>query len=337
MTTPIARLPEGPAGSAISYRRYRGLEDIEGMGPANARLRAHAGILEPIDLDAMRHRYTHLVNSDALVDCLVVERDGHTVGYGRVEWHDLVVGDRVYDTAVVVEPDAWGHGIAGALVDWGERRSHEIAVANPTDRPTWFSNFSFGGDTELEGALLDRGYVPVRLEAEMLRPDLENLPEVRVPDGYVLRRPTKTELQAVFAMSVLAFSEHWGQYEASEQTFEEWVDDPRFRLDYQVVAWKGDEPVAYVSNVIEAQDDGSRMGLLNGVATHPGHRRTGLARACIAESLRLIRDEGATSAFLGVDTDNHNRALDLYQSCGFEVASSSTAYRKPFGSIRDDR
>ena len=41
-------------------------------------------------------------------------------------------------------------------------------------------------------------------------------------------------------------------------------------------------------------------------------------------------DEGATSAYLGVDTDNHNRATALYESCGFRMASQSTAYRKPF-------
>lgn len=337
MTASMARLPEGPAGSTITYRRYRGLEDVDGMGPANARLRAHVGILEPIDLDAMRHHYTHLVNSDPLVDCLIVERDGSTVGYGRVEWHDLVDGDRLYDTTVLVAPDAWGHDVAGALIDWGERRSWELAAANPTERRTWHSNFAFGDDREVEAALLERDYVPTRLEVEMLRPDLDDLPEVQLPDGYVLRAPTDAELPAVFAMGVLAFSEHWGEWDASEHTFEEWAEDPRFRTDYQVVAWKGDEPAAYVSNVIETQDDGTVMGLLNGVCTHPGHRRLGLARACIAESLRLLRNEGATAAFLGVDTANHNRALDLYESCGFEVASRSTAYRKPFAPIEDNR
>jgi GNAT superfamily N-acetyltransferase len=229
-----------------------------------------------------------------------------------------------------VQPDAWGHGIAAALVDWGERRSRELAADNPTDRRTWFSNFSFGADKEVEGALLNRGYVPVRLEAEMLRPDLDDLPDFPVREGYVLRVPTEAELPAVFEMSVQAFAEHWGQYEADEQRFDEWADDPRFRRDLQVVAWKGDEPAALVSNVLETLDDGSVRGLLNGVCTHPGHRRLGLARACIAESLRLLRDEGATSAFLGVDTGNHNHALDLYQSCGFEVVSSGTSYRRPF-------
>ena len=152
----------------------------------------------------------------------------------------------------------------------------------------------------------------------MLRPDLENLPEYPVAEGYALRVPTEAELPAVFEMTVQAFAEHWGQSEAGEQRLDEWIESPSFRLDQVVIAWKGDEPVAMV------------RGLLNGVCTHPGHRRLGLARACIAESLRLLRDEGATSAFLGVDTGNHNHALDLYQSCGFEVVSSGTSYRRPF-------
>ena len=34
-------------------------------------------------------------------------------------------------------------------------------------------------------------------------------------------------------------------------------------------------------------------------------------------------------ASLGVDATNPNQALHLYESCGFRVVSSSTAYRKP--------
>ena len=170
----------------------------------------------------------------------------------------------------------------------------------------------------------------VRWGAEMLRPDLETIPDAPLADGYEIRSPTPDELRAVFAMAVEAFAEHWGQYEAAEQSFEEWFEDPRFRRDLAVVAWKGDEPASLVTNILETRPDGSSGGLLDGVCTHPRHRRLGLARACIAESLRRLRDAGATSAYLGVDTDNQNRAYALYESCGFHVATSSTDYRKPF-------
>ena len=307
------------------------------MGAANARLRSHVGVLDPIDIDAMRHRYTHLVNSNPLEDCLVVERDGTTVGYARVEWHDLVDGDRIYDHTVVVEPDAWGAGIAAALIDWSEGRSVEIAAANPTARRTWLANYAFGGDVEVESALQGRGYAAVRWDAEMLRPDLEDIPVVGLADGYHLRHPTPDELPRVFDMAVAAFAEHWGQHEADEQRIEEWVDDPRFRIDLAVVAWRGDEPAALVMNFLEHAAQRVRSGLLEDVCTHPDHRRLGLARACIAESLRRLRDAGATSAYLGVDTDNHNRAYALYESCGFNVATSGTSYRKPLPSIEDDQ
>ena len=85
-----------------------------------------------------------------------------------------------------------------------------------------------------------------------------------------------------------------------------------------------------MSNVLETLDDGSVRGLLERRVHAPGSPPARPRAGCIAESLRLLRDEGATSAFLGVDTGNHNRAIDLYQSCGFEVVSSGTPYRRPF-------
>ena len=331
MTTTLTPPPVAPAGAGLRFRLYRGIDEIPGMAAANARLRTSVGQLEPIDVAAMGHRYTHLVNSDPLTDCLVVERDGVTAGYARVEWHDLVDGDRIHDATIVVEPAARGLGIAAAMLDWCERRLGDIAAAGRTDRTCWLSTFVFKGDVELETALASGGYAAVRWDAEMLRPDLRDLPEVAVANGYEIRTPTEAELRAVFDMLVTAFAEHWGEAVAEEQQFEDWVEDPRFRRDLVVVAWAGgDRPAAAVLNLLETSRDGSLRGLLDGVATHPDHRRRGLARACIAESLRRLRDEGATSAYLGVDTDNHNRALALYESCGFRVASGSTTYRKPF-------
>ena len=78
-----------------------------------------------------------------------------------------------------------------ALIDWCERRGREIARRQP-DRPPDLASaqFAFGGDTELEGALAGRGYTAVRWDAEMLRPDLEDIPEVparrglRAPDAH---------------------------------------------------------------------------------------------------------------------------------------------------------
>ncbi len=334
-TTRTFSPPAAPAASGATFRRWRGIEDIDAMAAANARLRAHIGLLEPIDVAAMRHRYTHLVNSDPAVDCILVERDGAVRGYARVEWHDLNDGDRIYDATTVLEPAAWDLGIVEALLAWAEGRSAELAREHPTDRRSHLANEAFEGDVSLERALLAAGYEAVRWDAEMLRPNLEDLPEVVLPAGYALRAPEPAELPGVHAMMVQAFAEHWGEYEATDHRLDEWIDDPRFRRDLVVVAWRGDEPAAAVCNIVETRPDGSLRGLLDAVCTHPGHRRLGLARAAIARSLALLRAEGVTSAYLGVDTDNQNRALALYESCGFRKHSGSTAYRKPVPANED--
>ena len=57
----------------------------------------------------------------------------------------------------------------------------------------------------------------------------------------------------------------------------------------------------------------------------------------MAQSLRLLREAGATSAWLGVDTDNPNMALGLYESCGFHVVTRSATCRKPFEHLENHR
>jgi ribosomal protein S18 acetylase RimI-like enzyme len=57
----------------------------------------------------------------------------------------------------------------------------------------------------------------------------------------------------------------------------------------------------------------------------------------MAETLRLLHEAGATSAWLGVDTDNPNMALGLYESCGFHVVTRSATCRKPFEHLENHR
>jgi ribosomal protein S18 acetylase RimI-like enzyme len=163
----------------------------------------------------------------------------------------------------------------------------------------------------------------------MLRPDLEAIADVPLADGYVLRSPEADELGVVFDMATLAFREHWGEVQAGDQRLEPWAGDPRFRRDLVVVAWRSTEPAALASCVLGPGPDGTVRGLLDSVATHPAHRRRGLARASITEALRRLRAAGASSAYLGVDQENHNRAVQLYEQCGFKIASSTTTWRRP--------
>ncbi|HEY5436687.1 MAG TPA: hypothetical protein VIK13_15770, partial [Candidatus Limnocylindrales bacterium] len=162
--------------TGISCRPYHGPQDLAGMTDAEARLRARLGLMRGINIAAMEHQFAHLVNCEPETDCLVAERDGVTAGYALVEWHDLAEGDRIYEITTVVEPAAWGLDTADALLAWGEARLEVIARTHPRDRRCWYAAYAYGADEESIPALQGRGYEAVRWDAEMLRPDLANLP-----------------------------------------------------------------------------------------------------------------------------------------------------------------
>jgi ribosomal protein S18 acetylase RimI-like enzyme len=334
MTTETAAPLPAPAAdtaAGVTYRLYRGLEELDGMAAANHRLRRHVGLLEPIDLESMTHRYTHLVNSNPLTDCVIAEHDGRTVGYCRVEWHNLTDGDRILDLTALVEPATWGLGVTDAFIAWGEARLAQIAPGIPGERRSWFATYVFDGDDELRDALERHGYVPVRWDAEMLRETMDDLPAIPpLPDGYAIRPMPLESAPAVGGMLIEAFREHWGEHEDGDDEIADWLENPRFDAGLVSVVWHGDEPAAVVSAQVQDHSDGSSIGYVDAVATHPAHRRLGLARAALADNLHRLAARGQTRAYLGVDTDNHNRAFALYETAGFRKVSGSTSYRKPF-------
>ena len=59
-------------------------------------------------------------------------------------------------------------------------------------------------------------------------------------------------------------------------------------------------------------------GYLQRIAVHPDHRRRGVGRALVADSLRWLWRHGARRSFVNTQFDN-DTALALYRSCGFEL------------------
>jgi ribosomal protein S18 acetylase RimI-like enzyme len=150
-------------------------------------------------------------------------------------------------------------------------------------------------------------------------------------DGLEVR-PVARDLAAmrqVFDADVEAFLDHFGGRAGSDERFLAFVEDPETDPGLWVVAYDGDEVAGAVLNGVHVDADGHRSGRLDSIFTRRPWRQRGLARALIARSLDRLREAGLDSASLGVDTANPSGAHRLYASCGFEVASKATAYRKP--------
>lgn len=301
---------------------------------------AHAANGDPERLTVARidNDYAHLPNSDLPHDCALVELGGHAVAYGRTFWVDRNSGERTYEGRIFVDPAATGRGVEATLLDWQLPHLGELAAAHPTgsgDVPTILVAYALGRDHASRGLLERAGFVEVRRSATLVRPDLEAILDLPLPDGFDLRPIDPTDRvmhRRVFDADIAAFADHWGDSpsDASESNFEAFVGDPLFRPDLWRVAFRGDEVAGQILNFLEpAHEDGTVIGWTESISVQRRFRRRGLARALLAESLRAVREAGADRAALSVDTGNVRRALDLYESMGFRIVSEVVEYHRP--------
>jgi GNAT superfamily N-acetyltransferase len=154
-----------------------------------------------------------------------------------------------------------------------------------------------------------------------------------LPAGIDLRPITPDLVRQVWLADVDAFSDHWGGFDPSDAHLASWLAHPSTDIGLWVAAFDGDEVAAGIINAIDAAENetlGIRRGWLASVFTRRAWRRRGLATALIARSLIVLREHGMTTAALGVDADNQNGALGIYEHMGFEVDERSTAWRRPF-------
>jgi mycothiol synthase len=166
----------------------------------------------------------------------------------------------------------------------------------------------------------------------MVRPDLENIPELPLPMGVEVRPVIPEHYRLIWEASNEAFRDHWGYIPDPWEEFERLVNDPDHDPSLWRVAWQGDQVVGMVLSFIDKDQNeiyGRRRGYTENICVRRLWRKQGVAKALIALSLRAIKERGMTEAGLGVDAENTSGALHLYQSMGYRVEKKSTIYRKP--------
>jgi ribosomal protein S18 acetylase RimI-like enzyme len=176
------------------------------------------------------------------------------------------------------------------------------------------------------------GYAAVRYGFEMARSLDEPVPDLPLPADVTVRHVAPEQYCQVYAAMNEAFRDHWGHSEATEQDYQRWINSPHFQPHLWQVGWAGDEVVGMVLNFIDREYN-EKLKHLRGwtdpICVRRPWRKQGLAKALIARSLRLLKDHGMIEAGLGVDADNPNGALRLYQSMGFHQTMRFLTYEKP--------
>ena len=324
----------------LDLRPTTGVADVPEMLRVNTAANETDGVDERTSEAALISWLTHPSPVfDPALDVIVAQVAGEVVGYGWTSWFDTNDGtSRDYVTRGYVHPGWRRRGVGSAILEHNEARLREVAASHETERPRLLGTFA---DERRPGALAlvtGHGYEPVRYFFNMLRPTLEEVEVPPLPDGLGLRPVNdRAGYRRLFDADVEAFRDHWGGFDASDESFQEWLDYPEFDPSLFVIAWDGDEIAGAVANAIyehENEQLARKRGLLESVFVRRPWRRRGLASALVARSLVLLRERGMTSAWLGVDADNPTGALGVYERAGFAVHSRARAYRKQMEPIR---
>lgn len=283
---------------------------------------------EYITVEGMAAQYEHLQRCDPDRDLVVAEdADGSLVGYARTMWDDLAEGFRQYWLVVNVDPAVTGLEVA--LLDWVERRALEVAdMHDVADRRL---GADADDESERQALLVERAFAPQEIYATMVRPDLDGIPDLALPDGVDIRPVEPAHLRAIWESDAEAFRDHRGYVEQSEQDWEKFRADAQVDTSLWQVAWSGDIVVGQVRtryNADESGRSGRRRGWTEDISTRRSWRKQGIASALIAASLRQLRSLGFDEAALGVDTDNPNRALRVYEALGYKTVRRGAVYRR---------
>jgi len=291
------------------------------------------GVDQPVSLEEFANVYRHLQRCDPATDVVIAEIGGEMAAYGRVQWWEEYTGARRYQPFCFVAPQTRGRGLGTAMLAHGEARLREIAAGHPSGEKTFEVQHN---DREARAAALyaAAGYTPALHGADMVRPDLENLPEVPLPAGLVVHPPRPDEVRRVWEAEVEAFQDHLGAAPPGEEAYREFLEDPFHDPSLWCVAWDGDEVAGQVRNFINApanEATGRKRGYTENVSVRRPYRRLGLARALLVRSFGILKGKGMEEAALSVLTENLHGAFRLYESVGFRVVRSWTTLRKPLG------
>ncbi len=329
----FVHIPEAPDIPGLVIRNFQGESDYPIMlGLINAAKAADHE--EHFDtLEDMVNNYKHLTNCDPYRDVLIAEINGKPAAYSRVTWWiDEARGDYIYLSFGFMDPKWRRQGIGEAMLRHNQRRLREIAAAHPHEAEKFFESYASSFQEGTLAMLEKDGYTPVRRFYSMVRPDLENIPDLPLPEGIEVRPALPEHIRLVWDAFQEAFHDHWGYAEPQEEDYQGWVESKEFQPALWQIAWDGDQVAGMILNFInqgENREYNRKRGYTEGIAVRRPWRRRGLARALLARSLKMHRDLGMTEAALGVDTNNLSGANLLYESMGFKPVKIHITLRKP--------
>ncbi len=326
-------IPYAPDIDGLKFRKYRDEEDFPKMLRVLNQSNEADDIEDVKSLEDIKRDYSHLTNCDIYEDVLLVEIEDEVIGYSRAWWNKLQTDKREYRYIVFLLPEWRDTGMMGTMVKYNEKRIREIAEDHPDETEKEFCVYCSEGQNELMKILEKLDYDVVRYFFEMVRPDLEDIPEYELPNCIDIKEPKEEHYRKIWEAAKEAFKDEWNEPEWQEEWYEEWLESPYFQPELWKIAWEEDEVVGQVRSYIDNKENekyNRKRGYTENICVGRPWRGQGIAKALIAKSLEKLKESGMDEAALGVDAENPSGALNLYKKLGFKRDKTVKNYRKGF-------
>lgn len=278
--------------------------------------------------------WRHPQNFDPMKDAVLVEKDDTVVGYASLTWRQKTGNLRVYTHNAFLVPECRKDELRRAMVRFNEDRLRKIALGHPDNSLKFFEVYANSKPNHWKSVLEAEGYEPSWFLFGMVRPNLQDVPDLPLPEGIEVRPAKQQDLRKIWDSAREAFRDgrEFSEEKWSEQEYNRRLETATFMPELWQIAWEGDEVVGGVHNYIDKDENEAfnrKWGHTEQIFVRKPWRKRGIATALIARSLRTLREHDMTEATLDVDTQNPSGALTLYESLGYMPYSKFIFYGKP--------
>jgi ribosomal protein S18 acetylase RimI-like enzyme len=331
----MIEIPGAPRIEGLVFRRFEGGTDYSVMSSVGRR----SFEADKIDFfetpEDLANDYENSPDRDPYSEVVIAEVMGEPIAYGRIWTDPGSGGEPVYWHIAHVLQEWRNTNLRLAMLRFNERQIISMAKSKEMRGPFVCKVWALDEPNDWRDMLVAEGYRAVMHFYEMIRRNLDDIPEASFPNGLELRPAKPEDYPKIWNASKEAFRGKPWFVEAhyDKKYYDSWRSSPAFQPDLWHVAWDGDEVAGMARNEISVDQNrefGRSRGHTQHLSVSPKWRRRGLGRALLAESLKMMREKGLEEAALDVETQSTTGELHLYESMGYEIHRHFAHYAKQF-------
>lgn len=313
----------------LSFRHFSGDADHQISLDLVSATKEVNGIDWNIKLEDIINDTKWTPNYDIHEQLIFVELYEKPVGYFEYSWDTELDGKILFFPYGTLLPEYWGRGIADLMLRYAEEKCRDMASKMPAEKEKRLRVWKKKKAVDAVNFFMQRGYQIERIYSCMKRPIDLPLAEHPLPPGVEIRPVEPSHERTIWDANWEAFRDHWGYTPPTEEMYQVSLTDRYHQPHLWKVAWEGDQVCGVVHNFMDAEENAMynrKRGYTEEISVRRPWRGKGVAKALIAESIRLFRDMGMDHTWLSVDSENTSGAHRLYEAMGYAVVEDQTSY-----------